>query len=187
MILVIDNFDSFVYNLARYVETTGHPTYVVRNNSITLEEIAQLSPSHIIISPGPGTPADAGISLDLVSKFYKAIPILGVCLGHQVIGQAFNAHITYAKHPMHGKTSCITHQGNGIFTNIPQTIKVTRYHSLIVENITAESELIVTATTLDNEIMALQHKAYPVFGVQFHPEAILTEYGMEIIRNFVSK
>ena len=186
MILVIDNYDSFVFNLARYFENTGHHTLVVRNNTITLQEIHELKPTHIVISPGPCTPNDAGISLEIIYKFYKDIPILGVCLGHQAIGQVFGAKITHAKHPMHGKSSYILHNGNGIFNSIPKNIKVGRYHSLVVEDIDANSELIVTATSLDNEIMAVQHKRYPVFGVQFHPEAILTEYGMAMILNFIT-
>ncbi len=186
MILVVDNYDSFVYNLARYIENTGYHTQTIRNDAISIDDITRLNPTHIVISPGPCTPNDAGISINVIQRFYKEIPILGVCLGHQAIGQAFGASVTHAKYPMHGKSSKISHIRNGIFKNIPNNINVARYHSLIVENILAKSDLMVTATSGDNEIMAVQHKQYPVFGVQFHPEAILTEYGMDIIHNFVN-
>lgn len=186
MILVIDNYDSFVYNLARYINNTGFSTHTVRNDSITIEEIIKLNPTHIVISPGPCTPNEAGISIPVIQNFYKTIPILGVCLGHQAIGQVFGATVTHAKQPMHGKASQITHNGQGIFRFIPNNINVARYHSLIVENICADSDLTITATSHDNKVMAVQHKLYPVFGVQFHPEAILTTHGMDMIRNFVN-
>ena len=185
MILVIDNYDSFVYNLARYVEISGHETHVVRNDKFSLAEIKDLAPSHIVISPGPCTPNEAGVCLELVKNFYTQIPILGVCLGHQVIAQAFGALITKAQEPMHGKASEITHNQQGIFNGIPSPINVGRYHSLIVENIPIDSGLIITAKSSQGEIMALTHEKYPLFGVQFHPEAILTTHGQIMINNFV--
>ncbi len=185
MILVIDNYDSFVYNLARYVEITGYKTQVVRNDKITIAEIESINPSHIIISPGPCTPNEAGISLELIAYFYKTIPILGVCLGHQAIAQVFDSQIIQANEPMHGKASVITHNEQGIFTGIKNNIKVGRYHSLIVDNISHDSELIITATSAYGEIMALAHKTHPLIGVQFHPEAILTENGQDMINNFI--
>ncbi|MFN8770801.1 MAG: anthranilate synthase component II [Neisseriaceae bacterium] len=185
MILVIDNFDSFVFNLARYIENTGHDTLVIRNNAITIEEIKQLNPSHIVISPGPCNPDKSGISLEVITAFYNTIPILGVCLGHQAIGQVFGAKVTFAKSPMHGKASIISHIKSQLFMGIPEAISVGRYHSLIIDKVENDLDIIVTATSLDNEVMAIEHKKYPVFGVQFHPESILTEYGMQIIENFV--
>ncbi len=185
MILVIDNYDSFVYNLARYVENTGFNTQIVRNDKITIDEIRKLNPSHIILSPGPCSPNEAGISLEVVNTFYRSTPMLGVCLGHQIIGQAFGANITRAKYPMHGKTSLILHNNIELFTEIPNPLRVSRYHSLIVTNIDESSELTITAKCFEGEIMALKHKYHPIFGVQFHPEAILTEFGMKIIENFI--
>ncbi|HMT02942.1 MAG TPA: aminodeoxychorismate/anthranilate synthase component II [Burkholderiales bacterium] len=185
MILLIDNYDSFVYNLARYFENTGFNTQIVRNDKITIEEIKQLNPSHIVLSPGPCSPNEAGISLQVVTNFYNKIPMLGVCLGHQIIAQAFGAKITRAKYPMHGKSSLISHNSMDIFNDIPNPLKVGRYHSLIVTDIEENSDLLITAKCFKDEIMALKHKRYNVFGVQFHPEAILTEYGMQIIKNFI--
>ena len=185
MILVIDNYDSFVYNLARHVEITGDETYVVRNDKISIAEIERMQPSHIIISPGPCTPNEAGISLELIKYFYKNIPILGVCLGHQAIAQVFGSQIIHAKEPMHGKSSIIKHNQQGIFIGLNNNIKVGRYHSLIVDKIENHSELMITATSLNGEIMALCHKYYPLIGVQFHPEAILTENGQIMMNNFV--
>lgn len=187
MILIIDNFDSFVFNLARYVEITGNHTMIVRNNQFTIADIKKLNPSHIIISPGPCTPNEAGISLQIVHELHKFYPILGVCLGHQVIGQTFSASVTNAKTPMHGKSSLITHCKNStIFNNIPQKFKAGRYHSLIVkQSIKSNNWIKITAISPDNEVMAIEHIKYPTFGVQFHPESILTEHGMQIIENFV--
>lgn len=186
MILVIDNFDSFVFNLARYIENAGAETIIVRNNAINLADIEQLSPSHIVISPGPGTPSQAGISLEVIRQFCSKIPILGVCLGHQAIGQVFGAVVTFAKYPMHGKASLVSCAQSEIFANLPKTILVGRYHSLIVDGVTENLPIRITATSTDGETMALQHKEYPVFGVQFHPESILTDSGMRIIQNFIN-
>lgn len=186
MILVIDNYDSFVYNLARYIEICGEKSHVVRNDAITIEGIKQLNPDRIIISPGPCTPDEAGISLKVIENFYNSIPILGVCLGHQVIGQAFGAKITRAKVPSHGVAGLIHHYGQGIFVNIPDPLMVGRYHSLIVNiNDETNNELLVTARSKEGEIMALKHKTYPIYGVQFHPESILTDNGIELIKNFL--
>jgi anthranilate synthase/aminodeoxychorismate synthase-like glutamine amidotransferase len=186
MILVIDNYDSFVHNLARYVEICRYKPLVIRNDAITIQEIEKLNPEKIIISPGPCTPDEAGISLEVVRNFYTNIPILGVCLGHQVIGQAFNARVTRATIPLHGMASSIRHNQNDIFRNIPNPLTVGRYHSLIVDHVSNDSELFVTAKSFEGEIMALQHKLYPVFGVQFHPESILTDNGLDLIQNFIS-
>lgn len=185
MILLIDNYDSFVYNLARYVEELGHEYVVVRNDKITLDEIEALAPTHIIISPGPKTPDEAGISNDVIRFFGATIPILGVCLGHQCIGQVYGGNIGRAKQPMHGKTSILEHNQEGIFYNLPPHFKVTRYHSLIVEEESLPAELIPTAYSPYGEIMALQHITHPVIGVQFHPEAVLTQHGHDILRNFL--
>ncbi len=182
MILLIDNYDSFVYNLARYFENTGFDTQIVRNDKITIEEIKELNPSHIILSPGPCSPNEAGISLQVVANFYNKIPMLGVCLGHQIIAQAFGAKITRAKYPMHGKSSLILHNSKDIFNDIPNPLQVGRYHSLIVTDIEENSDLLITAKCFKDEIMALKHKRYNVFGVQFHPEAILTEYGCRLLK-----
>lgn len=185
MILILDNYDSFVYNLARYVELCGYRTIVVRNDQINLADISRLNPDKIILSPGPGVPDTAGISLDLVKHFYAMIPILGVCLGHQTIAKAFGAKIVRAKYPMHGVSSWVSHTNMGILSMVPNPLQVGRYHSLIVDDIKDESDLIVTAASAEGEIMALQHKHYPVYGVQFHPESILTVDGMSILRNFL--
>lgn len=185
MILVIDNYDSFVENLARYVRELGQQTKVVRNDAITLTEIEQLQPSHIILSPGPCTPSEAGICLELIHYFAGKIPILGVCLGHQAIGQAFGAQVTHALKPMHGKVSVIHHQQQGIFANLPHPLTVARYHSLIVQALPAC--LKITATSSEGEVMALQHCEYPIYGVQFHPESFLTESGYELITNFIQE
>jgi len=187
MILVIDNFDSFVFNLGRYVINNGYQVKIVRNNQISLNEILQLNPSHIIISPGPGTPNDAGISLELVKQLHSLYPILGVCLGHQVIGQAFGAQVIRAVKPMHGKAStieCI--KESSIFNQLPNQLSVGRYHSLVVaQSSYSEQHLTTTAYCQDRQIMALEHKHFPLYGVQFHPESVLTPHGMQIIRNFL--
>jgi para-aminobenzoate synthetase component II len=185
MILILDNYDSFVYNLARYVELCGYNVTVIRNDAISLKEIDLLNPEKIILSPGPGTPDTAGISLALVRHLYTRIPILGVCLGHQIIAQSFGGRVVRAKHPMHGMSSWVSHTNTGILALTPNPLQVARYHSLIVDNIKDEGELMITATSPEGEIMALQHKYYPVYGVQFHPESILTVDGISILRNFL--
>ncbi|RME78495.1 MAG: bifunctional anthranilate synthase component II/anthranilate phosphoribosyltransferase [Chloroflexi bacterium] len=184
MILVIDNYDSFTYNLVQYLGELGYEVMVRRNDAITLDEIADLRPDEIVISPGPGTPDDAGISVPLIQRFYKEIPILGVCLGHQAIGQAFGGQVVRAKKVMHGKTSPVEHNGQGIFHNLPSPLTATRYHSLVVEEPLPDC-LEIIARGKDAEVMALRHKEYPVVGVQFHPESVLTEYGHEMLRNFL--
>ncbi len=186
MILVIDNYDSFVFNLTRYVEELGSVCHVVRNDKISLTEISDMQPSHIILSPGPKAPADAGICVPLIQHFSPTIPILGVCLGHQAIGQAFGGEVKRAERPVHGKSSKITHDGKGIFKNLPQPLKVGRYHSLIVDETTLPDCLKITATAENGEIMALQHVSYPIYGVQFHPESVLTEKGYDMLANFIS-
>lgn len=185
MILLIDNYDSFVYNLARYVHELGYETLVKRNDKISIAEIEMFNPSHIILSPGPCTPLQAGISMEVIRIFGSRIPILGVCLGHQAIGQVYGATIDKAKNPMHGKASFITHQSQTIFAGLKNPLKVARYHSLIVSDENFPSELLVTARCEAGEIMALQHRVLPVFGVQFHPESILTECGYDLLRNFL--
>jgi len=186
MILLIDNYDSFVYNLARYVAELGQEPVVRRNDSITLNEIPGLQPSHIIISPGPCSPAEAGISTNLIQRFGGSIPILGVCLGHQCIGAAYGAEIVRAKRPMHGKTSRIHHHGEGIFTGLPSPFLATRYHSLVIAPESVPPELRVTATAEDGEIMAVAHATHPVVGVQFHPESVLTEHGYRLLDQFLT-
>ena len=185
MILVIDNYDSFTYNLVQYLGEMGQKLKVFRNDKISAADISRLRPACIVISPGPGTPQDAGISNECIRKFYNKIPILGVCLGHQCIGLVFGAKIVRADKLMHGKTSLVYHQGKGIFKNIPSPFKATRYHSLIIKPGTLPKELIITARTKDKEIMAVKHKRFPVFGVQFHPESILTDYGKKLLLNFI--
>ena len=184
MFLMIDNYDSFVYNLVRYLEEINEETLIYRNDKITIEEIYKLNPEGIIISPGPKSPKESGIVLEVINEFKGKIPIFGVCLGHQAIGHAFGANIIKGKIPMHGKVSVITHDGEGVFSNIKNTINVTRYHSLIIERSSLPKELKITAETEDNVIMGVRHKIYPIEGVQFHPEAELTEFGHEVIKNF---
>jgi anthranilate synthase/phosphoribosyltransferase len=184
MILLIDNYDSFTYNLAQYLGELGYQVEVRRNDAVTLDEIAAMHPDQIVISPGPGTPDDAGISLDLIKRFYQEMPILGVCLGHQAIGQAFGGKVVRAHQIMHGKVSPIEHNQQGIFQNLPSPLTATRYHSLIVQEPLPDC-LEIMARGKDAEVMALRHKEYPVVGVQFHPESILTEYGHEMLRNFL--
>lgn len=185
MILLIDNYDSFVYNLARYVGEMGFPRLVKRNDEISLTEIALLQPTHIILSPGPCTPNETGISLSLIKYFGHAIPILGVCLGHQTIGQAYGAKVIGAKNPTHGKASYIKHNSEGIFRGLKNPLYVARYHSLALAKENFPSDLEIIACTEDGEIMALQHRINPVYGVQFHPESILTEQGKDLLYNFV--
>jgi len=186
MILLIDNYDSFVYNLARYVGELGFERKVVRNDKITLEEVKQINPSHIIISPGPCTPNEAGISLALIKEFAPKIPILGVCLGHQAIGQVFGARVSRAKNPMHGKSSFIKHDEKKIFRFLKNPLCIARYHSLILNDENFPNDLIVTSRCEIGEIMSVCHRVYPVYGVQFHPESILTQEGHKIILNFLS-
>lgn len=185
MILIIDNYDSFVHNLARYVRELGFDCVVKRNDEINLDDIKQLNPSHLILSPGPCTPNEAGICIDVIRTFGEHIPILGVCLGHQAIGSAFGATVTRAKHPLHGMASFIHHNDEGLFKNLANPLKVARYHSLIVLN--DSPELVYTAFSSEGEVMALQHKKYPIYGVQFHPESILTEQGYDLLKVFLEK
>ena len=189
MILMIDNYDSFTFNIVQYLGELGADVLVKRNNKITLDEIDRLNPEKIVISPGPCTPNEAGISLEVVKKYYKTTPILGVCLGHQTIGQAFGGNIVSAKKIMHGKTSQIIHDGDYIFKDIDQEFTATRYHSLVIEKKSFPDSLLITATTKDekseSEIMGLRHKEYNLFGVQFHPESILTDSGHKLLENFL--
>ncbi|HVT62912.1 MAG TPA: aminodeoxychorismate/anthranilate synthase component II [Legionellaceae bacterium] len=186
MILLIDNYDSFVYNLARYIGQLGHARHVVRNDAISIEEIKTLNPSHIILSPGPCTPNEAGISLEVIAHFYKTTPILGICLGHQAIGQFFKGHINKAKQPMHGKSTLIQHNQQGIFRHLPTPLKVGLYHSLIVEQAYLLPEIEIIARSQYGDIMALRHTSFPTIGLQFHPESILTEGGYYLLANFLN-
>lgn len=185
MILVIDNYDSFTYNLVQYFGELGGEICVVRNDQITLPEIRALDPDHIVISPGPGDPEDGGVSLDVIEHLGATRPILGVCLGHQCIGQAYGGVVKRAGRLMHGKTSLIYHDGDPMFAGLSNPFQATRYHSLIVEPESLPDSLLVTARTQEGEIMGLRHREYPVYGVQFHPESILTPEGMQILRNFI--
>jgi len=188
MILMIDNYDSFTYNLVQYLGELGQRLLVFRNDEVTLNHVERLRPKWIVISPGPGSPKDAGISCDLIRTFGERIPILGVCLGHQCIGEVYGGKVVQAKRLMHGKTSPIHHKGTTIFKGIPNPFSATRYHSLIVRREGLPSCLEVTAWTEDYEepeIMALKHKRYPIWGVQFHPESILTEPGKKLLENFL--
>jgi anthranilate synthase/aminodeoxychorismate synthase-like glutamine amidotransferase len=188
MILMIDNFDSFTYNLVQYLGEMGEELVVKRNDEITLEEIAEMKPDKIIISPGPCSPNEAGVSVATIQEFAGKIPILGVCLGHQAIGQAFGGNIVRAQQLMHGKTSPIQHDERGVFSNLPSPFEATRYHSLVIEKSSLPEELEISAETADGEIMGVRHKELPIEGVQFHPESILTgENGRELLRNFVQK
>lgn len=184
-LFMLDNYDSFTYNLVQYFGELGVEVTVARNDEITIEEIEALAPDLICISPGPCSPSEAGIAVKTIQHFAGKVPILGVCLGHQSIGAAFGSKIVRAKQLMHGKTSLITHQGSDIFTDIPSPYTVTRYHSLAIERETLADCLEVTAETEDGEIMAITHKEYPIFGVQFHPESVLSEYGHELLANFL--
>ncbi len=193
MLLVIDNYDSFTYNLVQYLaqivqeRQDGQEVRVVRNDEIPAAEIAKLAPSHIVISPGPCTPNEAGISLEVIKTYAGRIPILGVCLGHQSIGQAFGGKVVRAPRVMHGKTSPIFHDGRGLFTGVPSPFEATRYHSLVIEKASVPAELEVTARTADDEIMAVRHRTLPVEGVQFHPESFLTTPGKDLLRNFIAR
>ncbi len=184
MILVIDNYDSFTYNLVQYLGELGADLRVFRNDEVTVSDVARFSPSHIVISPGPGTPRDGGVSEEVIRQFYREIPILGVCLGHQCIGEAFGGLVTRAQHLMHGKTSLIYHDAQGLFQGIPSPFEAGRYHSLIVQE-PLPAELKVSAFTREGEVMAIYHKEYPLAGVQFHPESVLTQYGKQILKNFL--
>jgi len=186
MILMIDNYDSFTYNLVQYFGELKQKVEVYRNDALTIAQIRKMNPDKIVISPGPGRPEDAGISIDIIKQLGPKIPILGVCLGHQGIGYAFDGKVINAKRLMHGKTSMIKHNGQGIFKGLPNPFEATRYHSLVIDVKHVPECLIVTATTTDDgEIMGVQHKTYPIYGVQFHPESILTKQGMSILRNFL--
>ena len=186
MILLIDNYDSFVHNLARYARELGASTRVYRNDAIGLDEIAALSPSHIIVSPGPCTPREAGISNDVILRFGSQVPILGVCLGHQCLAAALGGRVVRAQRPRHGKTSPIHHCGHGIFAGLPSPFLATRYHSLLVAREGLPACLEIAATTAEDEIMALRHRSLPLWGVQFHPESVLTEHGHALLRNFLA-
>jgi anthranilate synthase component 2 len=186
MLLLIDNYDSFTYNLAQYFGELGAEVHVHRNDALTVAEIAAWQPSQLVISPGPCTPSEAGISVAAITAFAGKIPILGVCLGHQAIGQAFGGRIVRAQRVMHGKLSAVTHDGRGVFTGLPSPFSVTRYHSLAIERATIPPCLEVTATSEDGEIMGVRHRELAVEGVQFHPEAILTEHGHALLANFLA-
>ena len=187
MLLVIDNYDSFTYNLVQYFAELGERIVVFRNDQISLNKIAELSPDRIVISPGPCTPKEAGISLATIDQFSRDIPILGVCLGHQSIGQAFGGRIIHAKQLMHGKTSPIYHHGTGVFRNLPNPFIATRYHSLVIERASLPDCLEVTAWTEDDEIMGIRHKTLAIEGIQFHPETILSEHGHQMLQNFLNQ
>ncbi|MEQ1719954.1 MAG: aminodeoxychorismate/anthranilate synthase component II [Nitrosomonas sp.] len=187
MLLVIDNYDSFTYNLVQYFAELGERIVVFRNDQISLNKIAELSPDRIVISPGPCTPKEAGISLATIGQFSQDIPILGVCLGHQSIGQAFGGRIVHAKQLMHGKTSPIYHHGTGVFRNLPNPFIATRYHSLVIERASLPDCLEVTAWTEDGEIMGIRHKTLAIEGIQFHPESILSEHGHQMLQNFLNQ
>jgi para-aminobenzoate synthetase component 2 len=187
MILVIDNYDSFTYNLVQYLGELGEEVKVSRNDEISIQEIELLAPDHILISPGPCTPNEAGISLELLQHFKGVIPIFGVCLGHQAIGQAFGGNVIRAERLMHGKTSPIHHNGTSVFEGLESPFTATRYHSLIVERESLPDCLEITAETAEGEIMALRHKEYPIEGVQFHPESIITDHGHTMLRNFLKR
>ena len=186
MVLMVDNYDSFTYNLVQYLGELGEEVKVVRNDELTVEEIASLRPQRIVLSPGPCTPNEAGVSLELIRRFAGEVPILGVCLGHQAIGQAFGGRVVHARTLMHGKTSSIHHDGAGVFKGLPSPYTATRYHSLAIERDSCPEALEVTAWTEDGEIMGVRHRSLPVEGVQFHPESILTEHGHALLRNFLS-
>ena len=186
MLFMIDNYDSFTYNLVQYFGELGQDVKVYRNDQVTVGEIENLAPDHIVISPGPCTPNEAGVSIDVIKAFAGKKPILGVCLGHQAMGQAFGGKIVHAKELMHGKTSMVHHKGEGVFKGLPSPFEATRYHSLVVERESLPDCLAITAWTDDGEIMGLRHKEYVVEGVQFHPESILSEHGHDLLRNFLS-
>lgn len=185
MLLVIDNYDSFTYNLVQYFGELGEDPVVKRNDAITAVEVEKLKPGRIVISPGPGTPGDAGISMEVIRRMGKTTPMLGVCLGHQCIAEVYGGKVVRAERLMHGKTSPIRHEGSGVFAGLPNPFEATRYHSLIVEKKSVPQCLRVTADTAEGEIMGLQHREFPVHGVQFHPESILSREGKDLLRNFL--
>ena len=185
MVLVIDNYDSFTYNLVQYLGELGADLRVYRNDRITMDEIEEMNPDHILISPGPCTPKEAGISVPLIRRFMGKMPILGVCLGHQSIGQALGGNIIRAGRLMHGKTSPIFHDGTGVFEGLPTPFEAVRYHSLLIERDTMPDSLVITAETDQGEIMGVRHRDLPLEGVQFHPESVVTEHGKEMLRNFL--
>ena len=187
MLLMIDNYDSFTYNLVQYLGELGERVTVYRNDQITLNDVDALAPSHVVISPGPCTPNEAGISVDLVREYGASIPILGVCLGHQSIAQAYGGNIVRAPTLMHGKTSMIEHEGEGIFNELPSPFQATRYHSLVVDESTLPDCFAVTARADDGQIMGIAHREDPVVGVQFHPASILTQYGHKLLHNFLQQ
>jgi len=186
MVVVIDNYDSFTYNLVQFLRELGAMVFVARNDQITVEQIEELNPTHILISPGPCTPNEAGVSMEAIAYFAGKVPILGVCLGHQAIAQVYGGKVVKAEKMMHGKTSKIKHNGEGIFATVPNPFTATRYHSLIVERQSFPACLEITAESQDGEIMALRHREYEISGVQFHPESILTEGGMKMVYNFIT-
>lgn len=185
MLIIIDNYDSFTYNLVQYFGELGAELKVFRNDAVTLEEIADLNPTHLCISPGPGTPDNSGISCDVIREFGKNIPTFGVCLGHQSIGQVFGGNVIRASKLMHGKTSMMHHNGESVFQGLDNPLEATRYHSLIVERETLPDCFNITSWTSEEEIMGLEHKTLPIHGVQFHPESILTKQGKELVHNFL--
>ena len=186
MILVLDNYDSFTYNLVQYLGEMGAEMAIYRNDQITLSEVEAMRPEKIVISPGPCTPKEAGISIDLIRKFGSQIPILGVCLGHQAIGEAFGGEVVRAPRLMHGKTSMIEHDGRAIYRQLPNPFEATRYHSLIIRRESMPDDLLITAWTQEGEVMGVRHKSFPVEGVQFHPESILTQAGKGLLKNFLT-
>lgn len=185
MLLMLDNYDSFVFNLVRYIEELGEEVLIYRNDKITVEEIEKMEIDGIIISPGPKSPKEAGLSLEIIDKFKGYIPILGVCLGHQCIGDYFECEVVKGVEPIHGKMSYVNHNNKGIFKNVKNPLRVTRYHSLIVKNDSVPEEIQITCITEDNVIMGIRHRDYEIYGVQFHPEAEMTEDGHKIIKNFI--
>jgi anthranilate synthase component 2 len=187
MLLMIDNYDSFTYNLVQYLGELGEEVRVVRNDELSVDDIGRLAPARIVVSPGPCTPNEAGVSLATIARFAGRIPILGVCLGHQAIGQAFGGRVVHAKTLMHGKVSPIHHAGKGVFRGLPSPFNATRYHSLAVERESCPADLEITAWTEDGEIMGIRHRSMAVEGVQFHPESILTEHGHALLRNFLTQ
>ncbi|MBS0320447.1 MAG: aminodeoxychorismate/anthranilate synthase component II [Proteobacteria bacterium] len=187
MLLMLDNYDSFTYNLVQYFGELGADVVVHRNDAITVDDVEAMQPAAIVVSPGPCTPSEAGISVALIQRFAGRVPILGVCLGHQAIGQAFGGRIVRAQRVMHGKLSQVTHDDAGVFAGLPSPFAVTRYHSLAIERATCPADLVVTATSEDGEIMGVRHRTLAVEGVQFHPEAILTEHGHALLRNFLDR
>ena len=185
MVLIIDNYDSFTYNLVQYIGVINSDIKVIKNNDFSIKEIASLNPDRIIISPGPGTPLQSGLSVDIIKKFSNIVPILGICLGHQAISVAFGGDVEYANQVVHGKTCEISHFGSMIFDSVPNKFIATRYHSLVIKKDVLPNKLRVTALSNDGLIMAIEHSVFPLYGVQFHPESVMTEYGKKIIENFI--